>query len=153
MSWLETKVPPVIWWAWGTLITFFVDETFGDDLADGWGRVLGVVCLVAGVGIAVAALTGFGRAKTTVDPHHVSNASTLVTDGIYRFTRNPMYLGLLLLLVGWGFWRGTLLGLVLGAGAFVGVLTRVQIIPEERVLGDKFGDTYTAFTERTRRWL
>ena len=137
----------------GALVVVMVDSSGGDDLADGWGRVVAVVLLIAGGGVAISALTGFGRAKTTVDPHNIEKASSLVTDGIYSVTRNPMYLGLLLLIVGWGLWRGTVLGAVIGAVLFFGVITRFQIIPEERVLQDKFGAEYTEFTERTRRWL
>ena len=153
MSRFETKVPPVIWWAWGALVVLFVDVSFGDDLAEGWGRIPGVIFLVAGVGVAVAALSGFREARTTFDPHHVENASTLVTGGIYKFTRNPMYLGLACLLVGWGLWRGSILAAVLGTAVFVLFVTRMQIVPEERVLAEKFGSEYDDFASRTRRWL
>lgn len=153
MSRLETRVPPVIWWAWAALVVLLVDNSFGDDVLDGWGRLVAVVLAVAGFGIAVSALAGFFTAKTTVDPHGIDKASSLVTDGIYRFTRNPMYLGLLLILIGWGFWRGTLAGVLIGAIAFVAVMTRLQIVPEERMLAGKFGTEYEAFTQQTRRWL
>ncbi len=153
MSRFETRVPPVIWWAWAALVVLLVDNSFGDDLLAGWGRIVAVILAVVGIGIAVPALAGFSKAKTTVDPHGIDKASSLVTDGIYRFTRNPMYLGLLLILIGWGFWRGTLAGAVIGAIAFVAVITRLQIQPEERMLTDKFGADYEAFTQQTRRWI
>ena len=153
MSRFETRVPPVIWWAWAALVVLLVDNSFGDDLLAGWGRVVAVILAVVGFGIAVLALSGFSKAKTTVDPHGIDKASSLVTDGIYRLTRNPMYLGLLLILVGWGFWRGTLAGATIGAIAFIAVITRLQIQPEERMLTDKFGTDYEAFTQQTRRWI
>ncbi len=153
MSRLETTVPPVVWWLVAALLVLQVDTTVGDDLAEGWGRVVAILLLLGGGGVAVAALTGFGRAKTTVDPHNIDKASALVTDGVYRFTRNPMYLGLLAFIVGWGLWRGTILAALIGAVVFVAVLTRFQIIPEERMLREKFGAEYDAFVARTRRWI
>lgn len=153
MSGFETRIPPVIWWAWGALVVLFVDASFGDQIAEGWGRIVGVLLLLAGMGVALMALSGFRKAETTFDPHQVSEASTLVTDGIYNVTRNPMYLGLLLLLVGWGFWRGSILAALLGSLVFVAFVTRMQIIPEERALREKFGDEFDAFTSRTRRWI
>ena len=64
-----------------------------------------------------------------------------------------MYLGLLIVLVGWGFWTGTLIGAFAGPIFFIAIMTRLQIGPEERFLAEKFGDDYTEFTERTRRWI
>jgi len=154
MSRFETKVPPFIWWLWGLLITFYVSATFGDSLLDaGWARVVAFVLLFAGFGIAFAAIAKFRSAKTTSDPRDISRAENLVTDGVYQFTRNPMYLGLLLVLVGWGFWTGTILGALIGPAFFVLIMTRLQIGPEERLLAEKFGDEYAAFAEQTRRWI
>lgn len=153
MSKLETKIPPVLWWAWGALAVLLVAETFGDDLAAGWGRFVAVLLLIAGVGVGVSAVLGFRRAETTFDPHNIDNTSSLVTDGIYKFTRNPMYLALLSLLLGWGLWRGSILAALIGAVVFVALVTRMQIVPEERMLAEKFGDEFEEFSSRTRRWL
>jgi len=153
MSWFETKVPPVIWWLWASVVVLIVDVTFGDEMLAGWGRIVAVLFLVAGIGVAAAALSGFGRAKTSVDPHDPSKTTSLVTDGVYKLSRNPMYLGLALLIVGWGFWRGTLLGVVVGLIPFVVAITRFQIIPEERVLAERYGRAYADFSASTRRWI
>jgi len=153
MQRLETTVPPIVWWMVSAVLVIMIDTTVGEDLADGWGRVVAVVLLIAGASVAFRALRGFAQAKTTVDPHDPAKASSLVTDGVYEFTRNPMYLGLLALILGWGLWRGTVLGALVGGLFFAGVLTRLQIIPEERLLTEKFGSEYTDFTNRTRRWL
>ena len=64
-----------------------------------------------------------------------------------------MYVGLMLLLLGWGLWRGTIAGAILGALVFGALVTRMQIVPEERALAEKFGDEFEAFTARTRRWI
>jgi protein-S-isoprenylcysteine O-methyltransferase Ste14 len=102
--------------------------------------------------IFLLALVSFGLAKTTINPLSPSRASTLVTGGIYRLTRNPMCLSLLLLLIAhavrlgaWGGW--------LGPALFAIFITRYQIIPEERVLADKFGAAFHAYRNRTRRWI
>jgi len=102
--------------------------------------------------IAILAFASFRLAKTTINPLDPSRASVLVTVGIFRITRNPMYLSLLLLLIAyavrlgsWGEW--------LGPALFAAYVTRFQIIPEERILAVKFGAAYLAYRSRTRRWI
>ena len=94
----------------------------------------------------------FRRAHTTVDPLHPDKASRLVTGGIYRVSRNPMYLGMACLLTAWTIWLGALWPW-LGPVAFVLYITRFQIRPEERMLTTLFGEAYTAYTQRVRRWV
>ena len=79
-------------------------------------------------------------------------ASALVTSGVYRITRNPMYLGMLLVLAGWGVWLGNAAAFV-GLPLFVAVLNLLQIAPEERVLRERFGDAFTRYAARVRRWI
>lgn len=118
----------------------------------GRARVAAVIAIV-GVGIAGSGVRRFAAAGTTVDPHAPQKASSLVDGGIYRVTRNPMYLGMVCLLAGWGVGLGDWLALVAGPVLFVMVITRLQIIPEERVLSERFGADYDMFRRRTRRWL
>ena len=101
---------------------------------------------------ALAAFLGFMRSRTTINPLKPERASVLVTDGIYRYTRNPMYLSLLLLLLGYAIdlWRWPAL---LGPVAYVAYITRFQILPEERVLEAKFGDEYLGYKQKVRRWI
>jgi protein-S-isoprenylcysteine O-methyltransferase Ste14 len=122
-------------------------------LEDAGGRTPAILLAILGVLVSAAGIFGFGTAKTTVDPHNIDKASTLVTGGIYRLTRNPMYLGMLLVLLGFARSQGSLIALVVGCGAYIAVITRLQIIPEERFLAKKFGKKYKVFTERTRRWI
>ena len=114
------------------------------------------------VALAIAAVGGifsmaggihFRRAKTTVNPMKPQAASSLVTGGIYKFTRNPMYVGLLLVLIGWAAFLCSLWALLLGPIAFVLYISRFQILPEERVLSSLFGAEFTAYQSRVRRWL
>jgi protein-S-isoprenylcysteine O-methyltransferase Ste14 len=120
-------------------------------LAPGRG-IISMILALAGLGIAVWALVQFSREKTTYKPEVPSKATALVTDGVYRITRNPMYVGMALVLLGIAIGLGTILGLLL-VPVFIGLLTAVQIVPEERALSRLFGDDYEAFKRRTPRWL
>jgi protein-S-isoprenylcysteine O-methyltransferase Ste14 len=116
-------------------------------------RQLAVAALaVAGVGFDLLGLLVFFRAKTTPNPLHPGKASALVTAGIYRVSRNPMYLGLALVLTAWAVHLSSLWPF-LGPALFVLYMNRFQIAPEERVLGDMFGEEYAAYAARVRRWL
>jgi protein-S-isoprenylcysteine O-methyltransferase Ste14 len=87
-----------------------------------------------------------------VDPHKPEKASSLVTSGVYRITRNPMYVALGLALGAWGIRLGSLLSMA-GVVLFMLYITRFQIIPEERVMKEKFGEQFEAYQSRVRRWL
>jgi protein-S-isoprenylcysteine O-methyltransferase Ste14 len=107
---------------------------------------------VIGQTISVGGMRSFRRAKTTMNPFKPDTTSTLVSDGVYRYTRNPMYVGLLITLLGWAafLWQPwTLVFLPL----FVLYITRFQIEPEERVLSSLFGSEYAEYMARVRRWL
>lgn len=110
--------------------------------------VIGLV----GAAIGVAGMLGFRRAGTTANPMKPERVSALVTGGIYRFTRNPMYLSLLLLLAAWAVFLASGWAL-LGPLAFVLYIGRFQIVPEERALSAMFGADYAAYQSRVRRWL
>lgn len=98
------------------------------------------------------AVVSFGRAKTTVNPLHPEATSQLVVHGMYHYSRNPMYLGMLLALGGWFVYYASVLGTAV-LPCFVGYLNRFQIQPEEEMLTRKFGLAYKAYVGRVRRWL
>jgi protein-S-isoprenylcysteine O-methyltransferase Ste14 len=102
--------------------------------------------------IALLAFASFWHARTTINPFDPSRASVLVTGGIYRLTRNPMYLSLLLLLVAYAMRLESWVQWV-GPALFAAYVTRFQIIPEERILTMKFGAAFLAYMRRTRRWI
>lgn len=116
-------------------------------------RIMGaaVVALVGGA-ISLAGLVAFRRAKTTVNPMKPESASSLVSSGVYRFTRNPMYVGLLFVLIGWAVYLAAPWSL-LGPAFFVAYIGRFQIKPEERVLASMFGSEFAMYQSRVRRWL
>lgn len=111
---------------------------------------LGLLLLAAGVGLAAGGIAAFRRAGTSLVP--VQPATALVTAGPYRFTRNPMYLGLLGVYLG----AGLLLNLLWAAAlapVVVGLVRRLVIVKEERYLTQKFGEVYRQYQARVRRWL
>jgi len=97
-------------------------------------------------------LVKFLRARTTVDPTLRSVSSTLVTTGIYAYSRNPMYLAMLLLLLAWGLWLGNAFNTLLAA-LFVGYMNRFQIRQEEAVLLRLFGQDFQKYCTKVRRWF
>ncbi len=111
---------------------------------------IGFALVVAGFLLAVAAFVEFRKARTTVDPH--GSVSSIVTSGTYRFTRNPIYLGFTLMLIGFPLSSGTYWGTLL-APLFIYLMNRLVIEHEEAYLEKKFGDVYTSFKSRVRRWL
>ncbi|MBO0322460.1 isoprenylcysteine carboxylmethyltransferase family protein [Muricauda sp. CAU 1633] len=102
--------------------------------------------------VILIAVVQFGKKRTTTDPLHLEKASSLVVKGIYNFTRNPMYLGMLLFLLAFGLKLGNAFNTLLAAG-FVYWINHFQIIPEEKVLLEKFGKEYTLYCKLTRRWF
>ncbi len=108
--------------------------------------------LVIGQSISISGMMSFRRAKTTMNPIKPDTASSLVSSGVYRFTRNPMYLGLSVTLLGWAMFLANPLAL-LAVPLFVLYINRFQINPEERVLSSLFGAEYAAYKEKVRRWL
>ena len=150
---LELKVPPPV-----VALAFCAAMWF----AAGIGPVLDVpfalrvgafvVIALCGGGVALAGDIEFRRARTTINPLRPEKASALVSSGIYRFTRNPMYVGLALVTFGWAAFLCSALAL-LGPPGFVLYITRFQIVPEERILSDRFGAAYAAYRARVGRWL
>jgi len=153
MSWLELKVPPpavallfgfVMWL--GSSLVAPVEVSFG--------LRVGVAVVLACVGLAVglAGIVSFRRANTTINPTKPMATSSLVTSGAFRFTRNPMYLSLLLYLLAWTVYLSNVFALVF-VPLFVLYITQFQIKPEERALSSLFGSEYAAYKGRVRRWL
>lgn len=116
-------------------------------------RWLSAVIALAGIAICTLGIVSFRRARTTVDPTRPAKASALVVGGVYRLSRNPMYLGFLLLLLAWGVLLSHLPSLLLAPLVFVLYLNRFQITPEEQALESLFGDEYRAYKREVRRWL
>jgi len=121
-------------------------------IPDGVRHVVAAAIALAGGGIDLAGLISFRRARTTVNPLKPGNASSLVTSGIYRLTRNPMYLGLLLVLLAWAVFLSSVWAFA-GPVAFVLYINRFQISPEERILATMFGAPYSDYKAKVPKWL
>jgi len=115
-------------------------------------RTAALVLALAGAAVALAGVAEFRRARTTVNPLRPERASALVVSGIFRWTRNPMYLGLAIVLLGWAWYLGHPLA-ALGVPAFVTWMNRSQIPREERALEQLFGAEFAQYKTRVRRWL
>ncbi len=116
-----------------------------------WNKI-GLVVIATALLLDLSSLFLFFKRKTSPNPFNPNSASKLVISGMYRYTRNPMYVGLALLLTGWAIYLGSLSPFLL-IPLFIVVLTVQQIIPEEKVLEVKFGDEYLEYKKSVRRWL
>lgn len=153
MQALELKIPPpavtvlIAGAMWGISLVAPVLEV------PAFIRVAAAVTIaLAGGGFSLAGVISFRRARTTVNPMKPETTSSLVCSGIYGVTRNPMYVGLLFILVAWAVFLSSAWAL-LGPLAFVLYINRFQIAPEERVLSAMFATGYSAYKSSVRRWL
>ncbi len=111
---------------------------------------LGILIVLGGLALSFTAINQFRKQHTTLDPH--GSVSAVVQEGPYHFTRNPIYMGLLLVLIGFPLAFGTLWGIVLSP-VFIWLMSVLVIRHEEAYLENKFGNVYTSYKSRVRRWL
>lgn len=150
---LELKIPPIVQ-------VFIVAGLMWalEGLLPGLGFVFPASLVVAlglataGVVVALLGVLEFRSAGTTVDPRIPEQSASLVVGGVYRISRNPMYVGFLLVLTGWAVFLGNIASLLL-LPAFVLYMNRFQIAPEERFMREKFGEAYRQYEAAVRRWL
>lgn len=153
MQTLELKVPPPAAALFVGLAMWLAAHLLpAVQLTAQWRFTFAVLCAGFGVIVSLLGVWAFRQARTTLNPTTPEKASSIVTGGIYSCTRNPMYVGLTAVLVGWAAWLSTPWAL-LGPVALMLYLTRFQIIPEERVMSSKFGPDYDEYRKRVRRWL
>ena len=153
MSQLELKIPPLALFFLFSLLMYLAGWLTPDHAFDATFRTtLAALMLAASAVFGIGALLHFRTAGTTVNPLQPERSSALVTTGVFRLSRNPMYLALLLALVAWGLFLSNLYALAL-ATLFVPYMNRFQIRPEEQAMESGFGDAFTAYCRRTRRWI
>lgn len=153
MSFLEHKIPPPVIGAIAALAMWGVSG-FGPALAFAMvpKYVMVAFLVIAGLAFDLLGLLAFRASRTTINPLKPERTTALVTGGVYKITRNPMYVGMSLLLLAWAVWLSALLPFA-GPVIFVLYITRFQIQPEERVLLELFGEEYATYASRVRRWL
>ena len=147
----DVKIHPPVLVSMLVLAAFFLNKLFPLSFAFPKAVVwLGYALVLIGLGLTISAASGFMRARTTLDPH--GSVSNIVTSGPYRFSRNPIYLGFVCLMIGFPFIFRTYWGLILSPLLIV-LMNWLVIRHEEAYLEKKFGDEYTSYKSRVRRWL
>ncbi len=150
---LQLKIPPPVYAISIAIIMWLLNRhlPLADIIQQPWNKIgLGIILIAASSD--VWSLLLFLKKHTTPNPMKPENTTGIVTKGLYQYSRNPMYLGLLIILFGFGLWLGSLSPFLL-LPAFYWVITEMQIKPEERMLEQKFGNEYLDYKNRIRRWL
>ena len=114
--------------------------------------IASVLSLLIGIGVLVSAVASFRKQKTTVNPLDIEKASSLVISGVFKYSRNPMYLGMVFILVSVAL-KFNLIGGIILTLLFALFITRFQIIPEEAVMEKLFKEEFDSYKKETRRWL
>lgn len=150
---LERRIPPPVVGAVVAAGMWGAARVAGRlEVAAGARIAVAVALAAAGLALAAAGIGAFRRAGTTANPLTPEAASALVSSGVFRYTRNPMYLGLALVLTGWAAYLAAPVALA-GPLLFAAYITRFQVLPEERALAARFGRDFEAYRQAVRRWL
>ena len=148
---METKIPPpIVTFIFGLAIYFSREILPVAEIQH--SSYLGVFLLLIGFFVLISAVRLFRKDNTTVNPLSPDQATKLVTDGIFKYTRNPMYLGMAFILGSISVFFNLLGGILLVA-LFCAYITRFQIIPEEKAMKDLFSHDFEKYTKSTRRWI
>ena len=148
---LNTKIPPpVVTILFAIMIFYFSDNFAYVDLP--FKIYISLFFISLGFIVTFSSARNFKKKDTTVNPMKPNETSKLVTDGFFKITRNPMYLGMLLFLLGLSIYNGLIVGLIF-LPLFVGYITYFQIIPEENAMLEIFGEEFTVYMKKVRRWI
>ena len=148
---LKTKIPPpviALFFIALLYLSTYLIPAFRID----YQTILAVICLVAGFSSAGIAFSQFKKWDTTIDPRKPENSTELVVGGVFKYSRNPMYVGLTMVLVSASLFLGAWSGLVL-IPVFILVINRLQILPEEQAMKKLYGKQYTEYCKNVRRWI
>ncbi len=153
---LELKFPPPIVMAVSGLIATIASQRgfnfIQQQAADVSNLIWPLVFIISGIGVALLGVKEFNQHQTTVNPIQPTKTTSLVTSGVYQLTRNPMYLGMLLVLLGWADLLDNFLAYS-GALSFFLYISAFQIKPEEEVMTGKFSQEFSQYCSQVRRWL
>jgi protein-S-isoprenylcysteine O-methyltransferase Ste14 len=134
------------------IVLIYLSSFFIESTTFNYQGSLSVLVLILGLACAIPSFKLFARYKTTISPLKPSDTTVLVTEGMYRYSRNPMYLGLLLLTISSTIWFGTWFGIIINI-LFIFLINFLQIIPEEEALLEIFGEEYEEYKKNVRRWI
>ena len=150
---MKNKIPPpIILLFSGIAMWFIAHSEYAFAIAVPFALIMAIVLAAVGIFVSASAIRQFKTAETTISPLQPDSATSLVHNGIFGKTRNPMYVGLFMILLGWAVWLQSLSN-VLILFAFVLWLTELQIKPEEAALRKVFGQGYIDYCKRVRRWI
>jgi protein-S-isoprenylcysteine O-methyltransferase Ste14 len=148
---LKNKIPPPIVTLIFAALIYFSSE-WSPSIVFRGQNLISLFLMTVGLIVLLIAISAFIKLKTTINPLKPEAASSLVTTGIFRISRNPMYLGMLLLIISLWIKTGAVLGFILVAG-FIAYLNYFQIFPEEQAMKGLFSDKYKTYCQQVRRWL
>ena len=153
MKSLELRIPPVmVTFLFAGLMWLVAQWTPPYSVPPPLQALTALLFLLAGAIVGLAGVANFRKAKTTVNPLQPEKSSSLVVGGVYRFSRNPMYLALLMVLFAWGIYLSNPYAM-LTAWMFILYINRFQIIPEERAMEKRFGADFQRYRQQVRRWI
>ena len=148
---MNNKIPPPIV-AFICGLAIYLSKSFFNQFYNFNNNIISLFLVILGLAIFLSAIKSFRRQKTTVNPLKPRQASSLVTSGIFKFSRNPMYLGMLIILLAVSF-KFNLIGGMLTSLFFYIFITRFQILPEEAAMNELFGNEFIVYSNKTRRWI
>lgn len=146
---MELKLPPPLIFLLCIGLIYLVPKLPEPML---WLQMLSILIAIFGLYLDLSSLRAFWRQKNTINPFLPNKTSALIIDGVYRFTRNPMYLSLVCYLLALTLWLASPFGIV-AISLFITLVTRFQIKPEEQILTEKFGQAYLDYQQKVRRWI
>jgi|TARA_B100000242_G_scaffold163022_1_gene116553 protein-S-isoprenylcysteine O-methyltransferase Ste14 len=148
---MNNKIPPpIVTLAFGLMIYF--SRNIFPDINNIIFYVLSLFFIILGPFILISAVRSFKAEQTTINPININNASSLVISGVFKYSRNPMYLGMVFILLALSF-RFNLVGGILFTSIFIMYITKFQIIPEEAAMKSIFGEDFNKYKNKTRRWI
>ncbi len=142
--------PPIVTFICG--ITIYYSKSFFNKFLSYSNNRISIFLLILGLFVFISAVRSFRKQKTTVNPLAPKQASSLVVSGIFEYSRNPMYLGMLIVLLSISF-KFNLVGGIVISLFFTLFITRFQILPEEEAMNELFGDKFIEYSNKTRRWI
>ncbi len=146
-------IPPPFYLVISLFLMWLIDTfvPIGGFLSPYINRI-GIILIVLAILLDILLLIQFLRSKTTPNPLYPEKTSRLITSGLYRYSRNPMYLGMVIILCGWGLYLGSWLSLAI-VPFFIMLLNKTQIAAEESILKKNFGKDYRYYQQQVRRWI
>ena len=150
---MKLKIPPAVQVLFFGILMWLIKKVNAQiHFNFEYQKEISVVLFFIGVFLGISAIFSFQKANTSVDPMNPEKASSLVESGIYKYSRNPMYLALLFVLLAFMVRLGNLYNLIIIV-LYILYITEFQIKPEEIVLTNLFGKQYLEYKQKVRRWI